>query len=45
MPYKEQNAKIMYINKCSSHPKNIAKQIPKTINQRLNKRSSNEETF
>ena len=45
MPYKKKNAKIMYINKCSSHPKNIIKQIPNIINQRLNKRSSNEENF
>merc|ERR1712240_404487 len=45
MPYKKKNAKIMYINKCSSHPKNIIKQIPKIINQRLNKRSSKEEHF
>ena len=45
MPYKKQNAKIMYINKNSSHPKNIIKQIPNIINQRLNKRSSNEENF
>ena len=35
----------MYINKCSSHPKNIIKQIQNIINQRLNKRSSNEENF
>ena len=35
----------MYINKCSSHPKNMIKQIPNIINQRLNKRSSNEENF
>ena len=43
MPYKKKNAKIMYTNKCSSHPKNIINQIAKIINQRLNKRSSNEE--
>ena len=45
MPYKKQNAKVMYFNKNSSHPKNIIKQIPNIINQRLNKRSSNEENF
>ena len=45
MPYKKQNAILIYINKCSSHPKNIIKQIPNIINQRLNKRSSNEEKF
>ena len=45
MPYKKQNAKSMYINKCSSHTKNIIKQIPNIINQRLNKRPSNEENL
>ena len=45
MPYRKQNAKIMYVNKQSSHPKNIIKQIPNIINQRLNKRSSKEENF
>ena len=45
MPYKKKNGKIMHINKCSSHPKNITNQIPKIINQRLNKRSNNEENF
>ena len=45
MPFKKQNAKIMYVNKQSSHPKNIIKQIPNIINQCLNKRSSKEENF
>ena len=27
-PYRKQNSNIMYINKNSSHPKNIIKQIP-----------------
>ena len=27
MPYKKQNAKIMYVNKQSSHSKNIEKQV------------------
>ena len=40
MPYKKQNAKIMYVNKQSIHHKNIIKEIPNIINQRLNKRSS-----
>ena len=35
----------MYINKNSSHPKNIIKQIPNIINDRLNKRSSTQENF
>ena len=33
MPYKRKNAKIMYVNKQSSHRKNIIKQIPNIINQ------------
>ena len=45
MPYKKQNAQIMYINKCSSHLKNIIKQVTNIINKRLCKRSSNEENF
>ena len=39
MHYKKQNAKIMYINKCSSHQKSTIKQIPNIINHRSNKRS------
>ena len=35
----------MYVNKQSSLPKNIIKQIPNIINQRLNKRSSKKENF
>ena len=39
----------MYVNKNSSHPKTIFKQIPNIINERLikslNKSSSKEETF
>ena len=45
MPYRKQNSNIMYINKNSSHPKNVIKQIPNIINDRLNKRSSTEENF
>ena len=45
MSYKKENTKIMYINKCFRDPKNIIKQIPNIIDQRLNKRSSNEENF
>ena len=35
----------MHKLKSSSHPKDIIKQIPNINNQRLNKRSSNEENF
>ena len=45
MPYKKQNTIIKYINEYSSHPKNIILQLPNIINQRLNKRFSNEENF
>ena len=45
MPYNKRNVKIMCINKCSSHSKNIIKQIQKIVNQRLNKRSSSKEKF
>ena len=45
MPYKKQNAKRMIINKCSCHPKSFIKKKPNTINQRLNKRLSNEENY
>ena len=45
MPHKKQNAKIMCINKFSSHPKNIIKQILNIFNQCLNKRLSNAENF
>ena len=35
----------MYVNKQSSNPKNIIKQIPNIINQRLTRRSNKEENF
>ena len=35
----------MYININSNHPRNIIKQLPKTINKRINEISSNEEVF
>ena len=43
--YKKQNVKVMFVNKCSSHPKNIIKQILNIINQRFYKRSSNKKNF
>ena len=45
MLYTKQNTNIMNINKISSHPKNIIKQTPSIINDRLNKTSSTEESF
>ena len=44
-PYRKPNSNIMYINKNSSHPKNIIKQIPNITNDQLNKGSSTEENF
>ena len=43
--YRKLNSNIMYINKNSSHPKNIIKQIPNIINDRLNKISTTDENF
>ena len=45
MPYKKPNVKIAYVNKNSSHPKTITKQILNIIKERLNKRLSKEKNF
>ena len=44
-PYHKPNETPMYININSNHPRNIIKQLPKTINKRINEISSNEEVF
>ena len=44
-PYRKENSKIMYINSKSNHPPAILKQIPKMIEDRLSKNSSNENLF
>ena len=44
-PYKKPNDTPLYINVDSNHPPNIIKQIPATINKRINELSSNEEMF
>ena len=44
-PYYKPNETPMYINVKSNHPPNIIKQLPSTINKRLNELSSNEEVF
>ena len=44
-PYKKPNDLLSYINKSSNHPPQIINQLPKTINQRLFRNSSNEEVF
>lgn len=44
-PYNEPNDSLLYINKSSKHlPQNIS-QLPKSIEERLSKNSSNEEIF
>ena len=44
-PYKKPNDTPLYINVNSNHPPNIIKQIPSTINKRINELSSNEDIF
>lgn len=44
-PYRKENSKIIYINSKSNHPPAILKQIPKMIEERLSKNSSNENLF
>ena len=44
-PYKKPNDSLLYINKMSNHPPQILAQIPKIINGRLSRNSSNEEVF
>ena len=44
-PYKKPNDTTLYIHKDSNHPPSVIKQVPQTINDRLNNISSNEELF
>ena len=44
-PYKKSNDLLLYINKSSNHPPQIINQLPKIINERLSRNSSNEEVF
>ena len=44
-PYKKPNENPLYINIHSNHPPNVIKEIPNTINRRLNKISSSKEEF
>ena len=44
-PYKKPNDLLLYINKSSNHPPQIINQLPKIINERLSRNSSNEEVF
>ena len=40
-PYKKPNDLLSYINKSSNHPPQIINQLPKTINERFSRNSSN----
>ena len=44
-PYRKPNDTPLYINIHSNHPPNIIKEIPETINKRLNKISSSKANF
>jgi hypothetical protein len=44
-PFKKPNDELSYININSNHPPQILKQIPISINNRLNQNSSNENVF
>ena len=44
-PSKKPNDLLLYINKSSNHPTQIINQLPKIINERLSRNSSNEEVF
>ena len=44
-PYKKPNDKPLYVHVKSNHPPNVLKEIPKSINNRLRKISSNKEAF
>ena len=44
-PYKKPNDRLLYINTESNHPSEIIKQIPISINKRLNQNSSSELIF
>ena len=44
-PYKKPNSQLLYVNKQSNHPKAVLKHIPNSVNQRLNRISSNQTLF
>ena len=44
-PYKKTNNGLLYIHSLSNHPPNVLKQILNSIQERLTKNVSNEETF
>ena len=44
-PYKKPNDSLLYINTSSNHPPQVIKQLPTSINKRLNKNSSCKQVF
>ena len=44
-PYKKPNELLSYISKSSNHPPQITNHLPKKINERLSRNSSNEKVF
>ena len=44
-PYRKPNNEPLYINRSSNHPPNILRELPKSINKRINKLSCNKQTF
>ena len=44
-PYRKPNDEPLYINRLSNHPPAIVKQLPSSINKRINKLSCNKQIF
>ena len=44
-PYRKPTDSLIYINKNSNHPRNISKQLPKSITKRTSETSSSMEIF
>ena len=44
-PYKKPNDILLYINKNSNHPPQIIKELPRNVNDRLRRNSSNSDIF
>ena len=44
-PYKKPNDQLLYVHTSSNHPPQIINMLPKSINERLSKNSSNPEIF
>ena len=44
-PYRKPNDESLYINSSSNHPPSIIRELPKSINKRINQLSSNKDIF